>query len=324
MTIGLADRILQNDVSTFVAALDQAAFHEELERLCVSEWRCGAPRDVHVEPVRAHRNRCTLEIALTTVSGPRRLIGKVYADDRLDAFRAMRAVRRAGFGPDSAFSIARPLAWLPVLGVRLEEKVEGPSVKDIILTGGSAEWTAAAERCGTWLARFHCLAPTPQTGSDLLAALAHSREAVTRMTGLRPKAEALLRRLEEAAALASPVPRRAGHGSYIPEHVILSGASTVVIDLDDYDAADPARDVAWFLVALQRRAIQLLGSRHVLTGAADAFIRAYATAGPQGALANLQLYRALMCLRHARRDLDKQTPELAEFMIDEALRLMSH
>src|SRR5437867_602342 len=195
MTIGLADRILQNDVSTFVAALDQAAFHEELERLCVSEWRCGAPRDVHVEPVRAHRNRCTLEIALTTVSGPRRLIGKVYADDRSDAFRAMRAVRRAGFGPDSAFSVARPLAWLPVLGVRLEEKVEGPSVKDIILTGGSAEWTAAAERCGTWLARFHCLAPTPQTGSDLLAALAHSREAVTRMTGLRPKAEALLRRL---------------------------------------------------------------------------------------------------------------------------------
>ena len=36
------------------------------------------------------------------------------------------------------------------------------------------------------------------------------------------------------------------------------------------------------------------------------------------------LMATLACLSWARRDLDKQTPELAEVMVDEALRLMSH
>src|SRR2546426_1016185 len=84
------------------------------------------------------------------------------------------------------------------------------------------------------------------------------------------------------------------------------------------------RPVAGFLVALQRRAIQLLCDRHALDSVPDAFVEAYTASGPPGALANLRLYRALACLSWARRDLDKQTPELAEFMVDEALRLMSH
>ena len=85
-----------------------------------------------------------------------------------------------------------------------------------------------------------------------------------------------------------------------------------------------SRDIAGFLVALQRRAIQLLCDRHALDSVPDAFIAAYTASGPPGALTNLRLYRALACLSWARRDLDKQTPDLAEFMVDEALRLMSH
>ena len=124
--------------------------------------------------------------------------------------------------------------------------------------------------------------------------------------------------------MAAAVPRCAGHGSFIPDHVILSGQRTVVIDLDEHDTADPSRDVAAFLVALQRRAIKLLAARHALDSAADALVEAYITSGPPGALANLRLYRALACLSWARRDLHKQNPELAEFMVDEGLRLMSH
>ena len=99
---------------------------------------------------------------------------------------------------------------------------------------------------------------------------------------------------------------------------------TVVIDLDEHDTADPSRDVAAFLVALQRRAIKLLAARHALDSAADAFVEAYTTSGLPGAQANLRPYRALACLRRARRDLHKQNPELAEFIVDEALRVMSH
>jgi len=144
------------------------------------------------------------------------------------------------------------------------------------------------------------------------------------MARLRQKAEALLAQLEEAVALAPVVVPCAGHGRYIPDHVLFSGRRTVVIDLDEHDAADPSRDVAGFLVALRRRAIQLLCDRHALDAVPDAFVAAYTASGPPGALANLRLYRALACLSWARRDLDNQNPELAEFMLDEALRLLSH
>lgn len=306
-----------------VAPLEREEFREAVERLCVSEWHWGAVAEVQIEPIRAHRQRCTVAITLKTQRGRQVLIGKVYSGDRSDVFRLMRGLCQDGFGPEAACSIPRPLAWLPVQRVRLEEKVDGPSVREVIPTGGPADWTAAAARSGEWLGRFHRTAPKPENGRDLAAKLAHNGEATTCMTKLRHKAELLLAQLEEAAPHAAAVPRCAGHGSYLPEHVFLSDRRTVVIDLDEHDAADPSRDVAWFLVALQRRAIQLLGSRHALDGAADGFVEAYSAAGPPGALANLRLYRALTCLSRARRDLYRQAPDLAEFMVDEALRLMA-
>src|SRR6266516_2296118 len=99
---------------------------------------------------------------------------------------------------------------------------------------------------------------------------------------------------------------------------------TVAIDLDEHDTADPSQDVAAFLVALQRRAIKLLAARHALDSAADAFVEAYTASGPPGALVNLPLYHALVYLGRARRDLSNRMPELAEFMLDQALRLVSH
>jgi len=53
MRLGCAPGAVHRDVSPFITALDQAAFHQELERLCISEWQCGAPEDVRVEPLRA-------------------------------------------------------------------------------------------------------------------------------------------------------------------------------------------------------------------------------------------------------------------------------
>ena len=310
--------------SDLMATLEREEFREALERWCVSEWHSGATQETRIQRIRRHRNRCTVAIVVNSRTGRRELIGKVYADDRADVFATMRRLSRDGFGPESDCSVPTPFSWLPALRVRLEEKIEGSPMNDVIRTGRPADWTAAAERCGEWLGRFHRAAPQPENGHDLAAKLAHNREATTRMTKLRQKAEVLLAQLEEAAPMDAAVPRCAGHGSFIPDHVILSGQRTVVIDLDEHDTADPSRDVAAFLVALQRRAIKLLAARHALDSAADAFVEAYTTSGPPGAQANLRLYRALACLGRARRDLHKQNPELAEFMVDEGLRLMSH
>jgi len=316
MTIAIA--------SDLIATLEREEFREALERLCVSGWHSGAIQETRIQPIRSRPNRCTVAIVVNARTGQHELIGKIYADDRADVFDTMRRLSRDGFGTESDNSVPTPFGWLPALRVRLEEKIAGSSMNDVIRTGRSADWTVAAERCGEWLGRFHRAAPRPERGYDLAAKLAHHRQATARMARLRQKAEALLAQLEEAVALAPVVVACAGHGRYIPDHVLFSGRRTVVIDLDEHDAADPSRDVAGFLVVLQRRAIQLLCDRHALDSVPDAFVAAYTASGPPGALANLRLYRALACLSWARRDLDKQTPELAEFMVDEALRLMSH
>jgi hypothetical protein len=297
---------------------------QELARLCRDEWGWGVVEETRIDLLRQHHNRSTSEIAVRTKNGWHRLIGKTYTENRADVFQVMLAVAGAGFDREAEFSIPKPLAYLPALGVRLEERVEGPSLNDLIRTGGPADWMGAAARCGTWLGRFHRVVPRPEHGRDLAAKLAHNRVAITRMPSLRNKAEALLALIEEAVPPAGAAPRCAGHGSYIPDHVILCGRRTVAIDLDDYDAADPSRDVGWFLVSLQRRGIRLLGSPHVLDAAAAAFLQAYVAAGPDKALETLPLYRALMYLGRARRDLYNRHPALAEFMLDEGLGVASH
>src|SRR5713101_3601684 len=252
-------------IAPFAAVIDQDEFREALERVCLERWRCRPLSAPRVTPLRSHRRRCTFEIEVPTERGWQHVIAKAYTHDRSDVFRYMEVLAHEGFGPETECSIPQPFEHLSSLCVRLEERVPGPSMKDIIGTGGADEWTAAAERCGHWLGRFHSEAPQSGQPADVLGELSRARQASGRMTDagerFAGKARALLEGLDASAPPASAGIHRAGHGSYMPDHVIVSGRRTAVIDLDEYDVADPARDVAWFLVSLRRRAIQLLGAR---------------------------------------------------------------
>ena len=323
------DQDVDQKAVPFLAALDQEEVRNELGRLCSSERHWGGLQELRIQALRSHRKRATFEIAVKTDSGWHGVIGKVYAPDRADIFRAMEAFGQAGFGPEAEFSIPQPFVHLPSLGVRLEEKVPGPSAKDTFLTGSPSERTAAAERCGRWLARFHTAAPRLGREADLgemssrcqrwTDELARSGGAIAR------KSEELFRKLQAAAPPAGAVPYCAGHGSYIPDHVILSGRRTATIDLDEYDVADPSRDVAWFTVSVRRRALTHLGSLDLLDGAVEEFVRAYVAAGRRRAIAHLAFHTAVECLHRARRDAGSEAPlgrEWAEIMLDEGLRAL--
>src|SRR5439155_702257 len=95
------------------------------------------------------------------------------------------------------------------------------------------------------------------------------------------KAALLLRNLEAAIPTPGSFEPCAGHGSYMPEHVILSGRRTMVIDLDEYDVADPARDLAWFIVSLERLGLKKRGSLRAHDQSVDAFQDAYRASGPR-------------------------------------------
>ena len=313
----------------FAAVLDQREFRSELDRLCVCQWHWGAPREVRIQALKGHRERCTFEIAVNTEGEWHRVIGKVYEVDHARAFQRREAVWHAGFGSGAEFAIPRPLVYLSWWRVLLEEKVEGPSAKEVFLGDSPDEHIATAERCGRWLARFHTAAPRLGNMVDIRDKFPRFRQWADQVASFgepfASKGELVYRNLEAAAPAPDTVEYCAGHGSYIPEHVLLSGGRTVTIDLDECDLADPARDVAWFIVSLQRLALAHLGSLRALDGPAEHFLRTYDLSDRGGAAAHVPFYRALECLHRARRDLYKRVPpvpEWAEIMLDEGLRAL--
>lgn len=322
-------------VAGFAAVLEHPELHDAVERLCQAEWGWSALRELRVTPLRSHRLRCTFEVALRGDGGWRHVIGKTYATDRADVFAFMRAVERAGFGADAELSIPRPLAYFPELRARLEERLAGEPATELLLSGPAAHQVAVARRCGAWLARFHSAAPREGATHDLDHALARCRRWTDEMAGgggegaIGRDAQGLFRALAAGVPATDPRDRRAGHGSYIPDHVLLSSARTAVIDLDEYDAADPARDVAWFMVSVRRRAMKRLGDFAALDHAAEAFREAYlAQLGGPGprALAHLPFYLALECLHRGARDFASDASagrSWAVTMIREGLRALS-
>jgi len=328
VTAGSAARDTAAAPSRFAAVIEQPEVRTELGRRSCTEWGWGTLREIQLRALKWHRERCTFELVMETTQGRYITIAKVFDDQRSHILPTMDAIRRAGFGTEAAFAIPRPLAYFPAWRVLVEEKVPGPSARETILHGSVSERAAAAARCGQWLARFHAVAP--RLGKPAAMERESTRFATWRnqIAGfgepLAGKCELLFRRLQAAAPPLSPVDARAGHGSYIPEHVILSDRRTVTIDLDECDVADPSRDVAWFVVSVQRLALTQLGSLQARDDVVGSFLRAYEASSGPGAAVHVPFYRMLECLHRARRDLVKRAPPVAawaEIMLDEGLRL---
>jgi aminoglycoside phosphotransferase (APT) family kinase protein len=291
----------------------------------------GAIHEIQVRLLRHHvGRRCTLEIGLRTDGGWHFVIGKVYHNDRFDAFQAMEEIQKVGFGPRDEFSIPQPLTYLRSLRLFLQERVEGPTAEEVFISGDGAGRAAAAERCALWLARFHALAP--HTGpvshpSDYLNSKRMRRcgnEIAKLDEGFAGKAGRLRQLLEDAAPSQSGVAVCAGHGAYRPDHIILAQCRTVVFDLDTQDVADPARDLARFLVALRRLALDL-GSIRSLDEPYDVFLKTYLAVSQRGVERNLPVFEAAAYLKRAKRLLARQAPhwrENTEAMLDEGIRVL--
>jgi len=274
--------------------------------------------------------RCTLEIHARADSGWHVLIGKVYRKDHSDVFGAMQQIQRARFGPDDQYSIPEPFAYLPSLLLLLQERAEGQIAKELFRAGDDARRAEAAERSARWLARFHALAPRTGPVSPPADYLGTKRmqqcapEIARRDGSLARKVERLHELLEDAASSLVPVDLCAGHGAFRPDHVILGRDRTVVFDFDTHDVADPARDVARFLVALRRSALEL-GSIRALDEPYRIFLETYLAAGQSGVERNLCFFEAAAYLKRAKRILSREAAdgrESAEAMLDEGLRAL--
>src|SRR5438067_408921 len=244
-----------------VTAVDDTKLINEIGLLPASQWPWGVPREVRIQLLRLHPEpHCTFEIDLRTKDGWHRFIGKVYATDRHDLYEVMEGLRRAGFGPEKEFSIPRAVAYLPSLHLLLQERVNGTLAKDIFKLGEARQCARSAERCGRWLGRFQKLA-SPSGRTSGIERFLSSAERKCRLIceaerGWALQCEDLLERLRNSAVSLDAGLTCAGHGDFCEHQIVLTKGQTVVLDWDLYDIAHPARDVAKFIVSLERLAKQ--------------------------------------------------------------------
>ncbi len=320
--------ITDRGIPTLPEVFDSVIAEEYLRQALPAQR--GVIEDIRFQLLKHHPGkRCTFEISLRTVRTRACLIGKVYAEDRSDVYRAMDEIMRAGFGPGEELSIPQPIAYFPALRLLLQEKVEGPRAKQIFLTGDERDRVEAAKRCARWLAKFHAIAPRSGRVFDLtkhMNAVERWSQTIARLGEPFPShARKLFRRLEEGAASANGRELCAGHGSYNCNQIILTKDRTITFDWDGHDVADPSRDVARFLVALQRLAFKYLGSIRALDAVAEVFLKTYQALNPVEISATLSLYRGLTCLRLAKYEANRPVCTLREgieALLAEGLRVL--
>jgi hypothetical protein len=90
--------------------------------------------------------------------------------------------------------------------------------------------------------------------------------------------------------------------------------------------ADPAFDVARFLIELKRMGLKYKGSTDGFHAVAEAFLTTYAAAADSDVTHRLAFQKAAICLDRAKHDGDKKEGawrEKAEAMLDEGLRALA-
>ncbi len=315
--------VVDPNISTMAAVLNGAELVKHLGTLSTPQW-WSSLQEAEVRVLRWHSaERCAFEIVFRAD-----LVGKVYAVDRWDVYEVMDKLSRGGFGRDAEYSVPQPVAYIPSLRLLLQEKVQGVAAKKVFRFGDEQQRAKAAECCGRWLARYHATAPMAGralTAEKFLRRVERKHHLVVEAGGrLAAKSQVVFDELTTVSKMLSTVPMCAGHGDFGSFHVIFGDRRTVVFDWDLYDVADPARDVARFIVSLERQALQRLDSIHALDNTSEIFLKTYLdSGGPPQAVANLSFYKAAHCLRGAAWDVrtnEADWSERAEAMLEEALR----
>src|SRR5437773_1743889 len=274
----LVDRDGDPAIPTLAAVLDPTELAKQLSLLSIPEWHWESSQGIQLRVLRWKKaSRCTFEIALRMVSGPQELIGKVYAEDRSDVYRAMEEIRRAGFGSEDEFAIPRPVAFLAPLRLLVYEKVPGTRATALILNPNESDRVRAAERCARWLARFHAIAPRSgrvfRLNDHLISLEGHRRCLADLGWPFADKASRLFDELNAIAPRLDRIDMCAGHGMYTGGQVLLAEGRTVTIDWDTHNVADPSYDVARMLIGFKRMGLERFGSLHALDGVAGVFLK---------------------------------------------------
>jgi hypothetical protein len=242
---GLACATDPRQVAPFLASLADA-------------WSTADARPLRVEVLRyvPHR-RCVLRYEMDAPDGPRRLIGKVYADAgrAADVGRKLLALREQLPGVAPALAGVHE-AW----NLTLMELVAGESMKRMLRDGPSLECARdAVRRAAAALASLHAVRLEGAGAPSILDEVRHVAKRGARIGLVAPalgaQLDSLLARLDALARdLVWDEPTFI-HDGFKPAQVLLDGDRVHIIDYDGSGRGDPAIDVGKFMAQLRKEAL---------------------------------------------------------------------
>jgi hypothetical protein len=280
----------------------------------------GADLSCAVSPVRYKPGaRCVFRYELETPAGPRVYFGKLLAGGGEQLAATIAALHQTSEREPLMPRIPRPLVFWPDLHMLVQPGVEGseqPATRE--------RWLHEAGAC---LAALHTHASIDAARRSLADDLDELREYVAPMALANPAQAA---RYEQALAFVaagvgqddpSPV---ATHGAFRTDQLMIQGSDLVLIDLDTFCLASPARDVGNFMAYLRWKAIRRPEQQATIEQAGLAFLAGYQAARPELDARQLARYQAASLLKIAGRRFRSLTVKewpLVPRLIDAALSM---
>ena len=301
---GVALRLYDEDprLPWLAEARDPVAMGQRFsELLGVRDLGCA------VSPVRYKPGaRCVFRYDLQTHAGPQVCFGKLLASGGEELAATIAALHRTSEQVPLVPRIPRPLAYWPDLHMLVQPGVAGGELNARAFD--SAEEPATRTRwlreAGACLAALHQYASIDVAQRTLAEDIEELREYQAPMTLADPE---LAARFEQALALVEAgagheqAPPVVSHGAFRTDQLMIQGADMVLIDLDTFCRASPARDVGNFLAYLRWKAIRRPEQQPMIAQAGEAFLAGYKADGSGLDTRQLARYQAASLLKIAGR-----------------------
>ena len=237
------------------------------------------------------QNTGTGRLTLRYEFGPNVVIGKMFSDHLgSQSFETTVRLWNSGFNSDSRYQVPEPIAFFPDVNLLLMRQAPGIPVAAAVEPDRSHELVGYCCRAARWLAELHRSSLLFGRAETEVQSLKMFRLAsrLVKAASLRREQLDMLRDLLDAIserifALSSRRTLVQTHGRYHHDHVFVSNAAIVVIDLDRCCPSDPASDVAEFISVLRNASFIRGLDMGCIEKATYAFLQEYLAAVPEAA-----------------------------------------
>lgn len=252
--------------------------------------------------------RCVLRYDLLTEAGSKVVWGKLLAEGGEQLMTTLVALHARSEQSTTLPRIPRPLAYWPDLHLLLQPNVVGETelntqAFDPTLAPSLRErWLQQAGSC---LAGLHaCAGPVAaprRLADDLLELHEYSAPLRAADEALATRYAQTIDAVAAAAQVHDEAALMASHGAFRTDQFMIAGDHLVMIDLDTYCWANPARDLGNFLAYLRWKAIRQPQQATFIERVGQIFLDGYQAAGGTLDRDWLAIYQAASLLKIAGR-----------------------